>query len=690
MRLNLRTKLLGTAGVLLSFSAVMAGVAYLQLGSASSRMESIYRDQLVGESQISVMSQDVLRIQIDVVRVTTSGYTAELLPLDQEIAAYKADFSKQLEAAYAGGIDAKDRPTLDKIKSGYTAWTSALESQVLAPARGGDVATGIVALNGTVAPLYKTLDAALSNAETAKLAAAKDNFDASQAAATLANLLLLVSLLAAVGIGLSLAVVLSRSITRGVRVVQDTLVSLTDNCAAALESGLGALAENDLSVEVNAVTRPIEKYGTDEIGQTAAITNRMLEKLRGTVESYEIARVGLADTVGQVKAAAEALARSSGQLNSAASQSASASQQVAQTISQVAAGASDQARAASSTSTASQELTEIIERVGEGAASTRIRVQEASRALDATTQAVGRAMRDSAEMAPLNQRVQTALTAGGQAVQETASGMNRIKNAVDATALRVTELGAKSGQIGAIVETIDDIAEQTNLLALNAAIEAARAGEQGKGFAVVADEVRKLAERSSRATKEIAALIGEVQSGTAAAVKAMEAGAAEVDTGAELAEQAAGALQEINEAAQARNIVLEDMLAAVTEIRSLSAEVVRATDGIAEIATETNNSASTMGSAADTVGQSVESIAAISEQNSASSEEVSAATEEMSAQAEQVVASAAALAQMAAALDELVARFKLQAGETTPLGNVIPRRRASDWQVTASRQAESA
>jgi methyl-accepting chemotaxis protein len=490
--------------------------------------------------------------------------------------------------------------------------------------------------------------------------------------------------------GLFISYRVSSAIRNGVRSIQATLTSMTDNCAAALEAGLGALSTNDLSVEVAAVTPPIEKYGTDEIGRTAAVTNRMLDRLKSTIVSYESARMGLATTVGQVKAAADVLARASEQLNQAATQSGSASSQVAQTIGQVAAGASDQARAASSTSDASRDLTEIIEQVGEGAASTRIRVQDASQALDATTQAIAQAMHDSEEMAPLNERVNVALTAGAAAVDETAGGMKRIKSAVEVTAVKVTELGARSGQIGAIVETIDDIAEQTNLLALNAAIEAARAGEQGKGFAVVADEVRKLAERSSHATKEIADLIAQVQIGTEAAVKAMRVGAEEVETGSELAEQAAGALQEIRDAAAARNVVLEDLMSAVVEIRTRSADVVRATDSISEIAAETNAAAARMGSAADTVGQSVESIAAISEENSASAEEVSAATEQMSAQAEEVVASAATLSEMAQGLDELVARFKLQSGDPTTAGNLIPRRRATDWQSPAARRAESA
>ncbi len=134
---------------------------------------------------------------------------------------------------------------------------------------------------------------------------------------------------------------------------------------------------------------------------------------------------------------------------------------------------------------------------------------------------------------------------GAVIVQQTVEGMQRIAGRVKETARQVEGLGVRSDEIGAIIGTIEDIADQTNLLALNAAIEAARAGEQGRGFAVVADEVRALAERTTRATKEIAGMIKSIQQETRQAVTSMEEGVHEVEAGTTEAARSGSALQQI-------------------------------------------------------------------------------------------------------------------------------------------------
>lgn len=134
---------------------------------------------------------------------------------------------------------------------------------------------------------------------------------------------------------------------------------------------------------------------------------------------------------------------------------------------------------------------------------------------------------------------------GGEVVVETIEGINRVAEVVIRSAKTIKDLGKSSDQIGEIVQVIDEIADQTNLLALNAAIEAARAGEQGRGFAVVADEVRKLAERTTKATKEIATMIKQIQKETSEAVVAIQQGTDEVEKGKSLANKAGQALKEI-------------------------------------------------------------------------------------------------------------------------------------------------
>jgi len=197
---------------------------------------------------------------------------------------------------------------------------------------------------------------------------------------------------------------------------------------------------------------------------------------------------------------------------------------------------------------------------------------------------------------------------GGKTIQLIIAAMESIRQQVHTTTEAVLDLGAKQEQIGEIVKTIDEIAAQTNLLALNAAIEAARAGEHGRGFAVVADEVRKLAERSGDATQEIAALIDSVRQGVTRATHEMEASASLAEEG--------------NSHSDAARTVLDGLLEAAGEAQKLATENYRLVDR--------------MVSGAESVNSSITSVAAVSEETAAGAQQMNAAAEEMAASAQEV------------------------------------------------------
>ncbi|MFB5205340.1 methyl-accepting chemotaxis protein [Stenotrophomonas sp. 3diitr2024] len=207
--------------------------------------------------------------------------------------------------------------------------------------------------------------------------------------------------------------------------------------------------------------------------------------------------------------------------------------------------------------------------------------------------------RNSAESADVAQRSVVIAAEGAGVVRETIQGMDQIRDQIQETSKRIKRLGESSQEIGSIVELINDISEQTNILALNAAVQAASAGEAGRGFAVVADEVQRLAERTSGATRRIENLVQAIQADTNEAVTSMEQTTAEVVSGARLAEDAGTALTEIERVSNALNTLIKNISIAAQQQSAAASDITRTMGVIRQITGQTSQGA---GQTAESIG----------------------------------------------------------------------------------------
>ncbi|WP_350647191.1 methyl-accepting chemotaxis protein [Pseudomonas sp. HY13-MNA-CIBAN-0226] len=271
----------------------------------------------------------------------------------------------------------------------------------------------------------------------------------------------------------------------------------------------------------------IEKSGTDEVGTLFDAFAVMQERLRGMIT--------------QIKTGAEQLVAAAHEISSASTQ--------------LSVSTHEQSNAASSMAATVEQLTVSINHVSDNA--------DEAHAISTDS---GRQSLD-----------------GSNVIQSTLASMQLIAETVQASATQIGELGEHSEQISSIVNVIKDIADQTNLLALNAAIEAARAGEQGRGFAVVADEVRLLAQRTANSTQEITGMIKKIQTGTRNAVTNMDAGVEQVKLGVDLANQAGEAIVNIRDASSNVVSVVNMISLALREQTAASQDVARNVERIAQM-----------------------------------------------------------------------------------------------------------
>jgi methyl-accepting chemotaxis protein len=536
------------------------------------------------------------------------------------------DLQEQLKQAGTKVSDSALRTSLAQVDENERAWAEQFAKAMIAKRHQVDAGDATVSdlqifyLQHDPVSWTSKSTTILDQADQTVGNAQKESDASSKSTVFVGAIITIVGTLAALGFGIFIAMRTSKSITHPVGHLIEVAHRISET--GDLEQKIDIRRDDEVGVLADNFTKMMVHLKEMAAVSAAIAEGQLFVAIQPRSQQDTMAKAfarmtqGLRELVRQVRDSASQVASASGQMASASDDSAKISVQAASAIDEV-------------TSTM-HEMSVNVQNVVKNTQMQASSVAETSASIDQMVTSIQRVADTAKMLVEISHRSREEARSGMITMDKATEGLNRTSKAIQSSSEIIDVLGRRADDIGKIIEVIDDLAEQTNLLALNAAIEAARAGEHGLGFAVVAEEVRKLAEKSTQSTKEISELIQGIQKEAREAVDNMEKSTSMVQEGLVLNKDLSLALDKISDVVSEVYKYSQEIGAATTEQSSGSSQIAKATNRLTEITQEINSSVEEQASGAQAVVRSMERMRELVQQSTSSSTELAAAAEQMS------------------------------------------------------------